>query len=46
MIIILLAVKTSTQIQEDDAVLRNKSAINSLEKLSVHCHMLTFFPAV
>jgi hypothetical protein len=41
MIIMLLTVKKSTQIDEDDAVLRNKRAINSLEKLSVKCHTQT-----
>ena len=46
MIIILLTVKKSTQIREDDAMLRNKSAINSLETLSVQCHMQTFSPTV
>jgi len=46
MIIILLTVKKSTQIHEVDAVLRNKSVINSLGKLSVQCHMQTFSPTV
>jgi len=39
MIIILLTAKKSTQIREDNAVLRNKSAVNSLKTLSVQCHM-------
>jgi len=46
MIIILLTVKESAQIHEDDAVLRNKSAINSLETLSVQCHMQPCSPSV
>jgi hypothetical protein len=46
MIIMLLTVKKSTQIHEDDVVLRNKSAINSLETLSVQCYMQNFSPTV
>jgi len=46
MIIILLTVKKSTQTHEDYAVLQNKSAINSLEKLFVQCHKRTFSPTV
>jgi hypothetical protein len=46
MIIILFTVKKFTQTHEDYAVLRNKSAINSLGKLFVQCHKQTCSPTV